>query len=100
MKRLTLGVGIGVVIGILASKACKSEQLSPEHVLKKVKAVVKQEYIINGSWIHMQPETVDHVGLTYQAYRGGLTSSTVDGPVQYEFIADVKSGVLLNLTQI
>ncbi len=35
MKRLTLGVGVGIAIGILASKACKAEQLSPESVLKK-----------------------------------------------------------------
>lgn len=48
----------------------------------------------------MQPESVDRFGLSYTAYRGGLTSSTVDGPVQYEFIADIKTGVLLDLTQV
>lgn len=100
MKRVSIGLGIGLLIGVLASKACKSDKLSPEQALNKVKATVKQEYIINGSWIHMQPESVDRFGLTYTAYRGGLTSSTVDGPVQYEFIADIKTGVLLDLTQV
>ncbi|MFS0787554.1 hypothetical protein ABC345_14355 [Shouchella sp. 1P09AA] len=100
MKRLSIGIGVGVLIGVLASRACQSDEMKPETVLKKVKAVVKQEYIIHGSWIHMQPETITHLGLTYQAYRGGLTSSTVDGPVQYEFVADINSGVLLKLEQI
>ncbi len=100
LKRFSIGIGVGVLIGVLASKACQTTELKPEQVLKKVKAVVKQEYIINGSWIHMQSETVEHLGLTYQVYRGGLTSSTVDGPVQYEFVADVESGVLLKLDQI
>ncbi|MGN7287001.1 hypothetical protein ACTHP3_18915 [Shouchella rhizosphaerae] len=100
MKRLSLGLGVGVLIGVLASKAWKQEQLTPEAVLKRVKATVQQEYMISGSWIHMQPESITRFGLPYEAYRGGITSSTTDGPVQYEFLADVKTGVLLDLQEI
>ncbi|WP_353625884.1 hypothetical protein [Bacillus sp. JCM 19041] len=38
MKRVSLGLGIGILIGVLASRACKADKLSPEQVLKKSKS--------------------------------------------------------------
>ncbi|WP_059103767.1 PepSY domain-containing protein [Shouchella shacheensis] len=100
MKRVSLGLGIGVVVGFLVSKKIKSDALSPENALKKVKIAVKEEHNVSGSWIHMKPETIERFGLKYSAYRGGLTSPTNDGVVQYEFLADTKTGVLLSLEQM
>lgn len=65
----------------------------------KAKATVATQHTISGSWIHMNPETVERYGLQYEVYRGGMSTSTPDGTVQFEFIVETKNGTLLEFIQ-
>ncbi|SDB81168.1 hypothetical protein [Shouchella lonarensis] len=100
MKHFSLGLSVGILLGYITAKACKKTSLSPEQILKKVKARAKKDCIVSDSWIQMEPETVERSGLTYDVYRGGITKATVDGPIHYEFLADRENGALLEFEQV
>lgn len=97
MKRLITGVGIGLALGYLLRPKIESERISPEHALKEVKRTVAKNHAVSGSWIHMLPEKVEQNHVTYDVYRGGISTTTDEGTVQYEFLVDSGTGTLINL---
>lgn len=99
MKKLSFGLGIGFALGYFLRPTISKERISPEKALKKAKATAAAQHTISGSWIHMNPETVERFGLQYEVYRGGMSTSTPDGTVQFEFIVETKNGTLLELIQ-
>ncbi|MDQ0208167.1 hypothetical protein [Alkalicoccobacillus murimartini] len=99
MKKLSLGLGVGFLLGYFLRPTITKERISPEKALKKAKATASSQHTISGSWIHMNPETVERYGLQYEIYRGGISTSTPDGTIQYDFISETKNGTLLELTQ-
>ncbi|MBM0067054.1 hypothetical protein JNO66_15445 [Bacillus gibsonii] len=99
LKKLSFGLGIGFALGYLLRPTISKERISPEKALKKAKATAATQHTISGSWIHMNPETVERYGLQYEVYRGGMSTSTPDGTVQFEFIVETKNGTLLEFIQ-
>jgi predicted small secreted protein len=97
IKRFALGVGIGVVAGYFLRPSLEAEKVSPEKALKEVKKTVSSTHAISGSWIHMIPETVERENVRVEVYRGGISTTTESGTVQFEFLADTKTGTLLEL---
>ncbi|PLR98185.1 hypothetical protein [Bacillus sp. T33-2] len=96
-KTFLLGFGAGL-LGAYAVKelSARSETVSSEEVLKHVKAVFKKEGPISGSWINMNIEPHIKHPIEYQVYRGGI-SRNIDGVYeQFEFIADAKTGTILD----
>ncbi len=46
----------------------------------------------------MMPDTIERHSIPYEVYHGGLTTSTDSGTVQYDFVVDTKSGLILEMT--
>ncbi|WP_100373809.1 PepSY domain-containing protein [Bacillus sp. FJAT-45037] len=97
MKRFALGIGIGLAAGYFLKENLTCESTSPERALKNVKKTVSSRHAISGSWIHMIPETIEREHVQVEVYRGGISTTTETGTVQYEFLADTKTGTLLEL---
>lgn len=96
-RNVLLAFSLGMAAGYLTNELLgHTREVSPELALKKAKEAFKQQGPISGSWIYMQPEEVNKNGLTYQAYRGGVTR-TIDGDSkQYEFYVDTASGAIIS----
>lgn len=94
-KKSMLAAGVGVLGGFLLQKQLSDGTISPEKALKSVKHTVGQKYKIDGSWVHMQSETVHKSGLDYSAYRGGITISEDNQVKHYHFLVDSKTGTVL-----
>ncbi|GGB27088.1 peptidase M4 [Virgibacillus dakarensis] len=100
MKKAVLAAGLGVAVGYLAK--CQVDQLqkvTPEKALKQAKETFKREGPISGSWIYMKPEQVEKNGLTYNAYRGGVTRNIDGENKQFEFHVDMETGAVIDAIQ-
>ncbi|NEU29986.1 hypothetical protein GN156_04235 [bacterium LRH843] len=97
IKRFIAGIGIGLAFGYLLRPAIEGERMTPERALKEVKKAIAHSHAISGSWIHMLPETIEKNHITYDVYRGGVSTTTEEGTVQFEFLVDMKTGTLIHL---
>lgn len=95
-----LAAGLGVALGFLVKQQLdENQQSSPENALKNAKEAFKEQGPISGSWIYMKPEVVDKDGLTYTAYRGGVTRKLDGTNKQFEFLADAETGTIIGSTE-
>lgn len=102
-KTFILGVAVGALSGYATNKYISTQTfISAEKVLEGAKNRFKEQGPISGSWIHMKVEPFDKNNLTYQVYKGGISrnSSTNGNREQFEFIADAKTGTLLDVYSI
>ncbi|KAB2338876.1 hypothetical protein F7731_04825 [Cytobacillus depressus] len=96
-KSFILGVGVGLAGGYAARELlAQKTTVSPEKALANAKHAFKKSGPISGSWIHMQTEPYQKNQLKYDVYRGGISRFTGDDMEQYEFIADAKTGAILD----
>lgn len=99
INKFLLGVSVGFITGLFLNTQKTTKFISAEKALKMVKQTMKEHGPIEGSWIHMVPETTTLNQLNYNVYRGGI-SRTIDGKLkQYEFIVDAKTGTILNIKE-
>lgn len=101
VKSFLVGFAVGAVSGFIAKEmvdqyAC----LSPERVLSQAKAKFKELGPISGSWIQMKKEPYVKEQLTYDIYRGGVSRLVDHKLEQYEFVADAKTGTILDVVRI
>jgi predicted small secreted protein len=96
-----VSAGIGFAAGYFITKQLPSNQISAEKALHKVKRAVNHSIgaSINGSWIHIIPETLDKFDLTYTVYRGGLSCISEGKTVKYDFIVDATTGTIVEFTR-
>ncbi|PSL44535.1 putative small secreted protein [Salsuginibacillus halophilus] len=98
LKDVLIGAGLGFVAGYALKEALETQPVSPEKALKHVKENVQETLPINGSWIHMKPETYEKDDLAYEVYKGGI-SSTLDGETkQFDFVVDAQTGTILEMS--
>ena len=97
-KKFLLGAAAGFACGYAAKIIMhKYEQIAPETILNEVKTEMKQYGKIIGSWIVMTPEVYTINNKQYKVYRGGYTQMSQEQPIQFEFIADARTGTLIEL---
>lgn len=96
-KRIALGIGIGFIAGLVVRSNFSKENISPEKALRIVKQKLKDHVTIDGSWIHMIPESMTKDQLEYKVYRGGISSTTNSENIQFDFIVDSTTGTILEL---
>ncbi|SEM39240.1 Predicted small secreted protein [Mesobacillus persicus] len=100
-KYFFLGVGTGIASALIVKEtATRRGTVSPEEVLDQVKAAFKKEGPISGSWINMTAEPFLRSPIEHQVYKGGITRN-LDGRAElYEFIADAKTGTIIETNLI
>ncbi|WP_188456497.1 PepSY domain-containing protein [Virgibacillus oceani] len=100
MKKAVLAAGLGVAVGYLAKQQIDQfQKITPEKALKQAKEAFKKRGPISGSWIYMKPEEVEKNGLTFNAYRGGVTRNIDGENKQFEFHVDVETGAVIDAVQ-
>lgn len=97
-RRTIISIGLGIAIGyLLKDQINQHKKITPDEALENAKRTFLKQGPVNGSWIYMKPEKVEKNGLTYNAYRGGITR-TIDGEnKQYEFFADAETGAVIDV---
>ncbi len=71
----------------------------PEHVLDEIKKKFRTLGPVEGTWIVMKPELFNNGVLDFDVYQGGITVKQAKQAVQYQFIADAKTGSILHVKQ-
>jgi predicted small secreted protein len=96
-KTFLMGVSTGIAAGI-ALRECmaKRQTVSAETALTNAKAAFKKHGPIQGSWIQMEKQPYKKSFLDYEVYIGGISRLEDNETVQYEFIADSKTGTILD----
>lgn len=100
MKNTVIAAGIGAAVGYFAKQQLDQYRtVTPEKALKQAKETFKRQGPISGSWIYMKPESIDKNGLSYQAYRGGVTRNIDGENKQFEFHVDLDTGAVIDSAQ-
>lgn len=98
-KGFLLGALTGIAVGWLTKTITDNQYYSPEEVLQNVKKRMKPKGKITGSWIMTNPEQIDMNTISYQVYRGGITCINDEEKSNFEFLADAKTGTIIELHQ-
>ncbi|WP_122646345.1 hypothetical protein [Enterococcus mediterraneensis] len=95
---LALGMGMGLLGGAASALWFKKKQLlSPDDVLLNVKEAFLREGPIEGSWINFEKQPLRKFAVHSQGYTGGITRLEDGQLVTYEFLADAKTGTVLDI---
>lgn len=89
----------GFAAGITAEKINMRNRrpLSSEKVLSMVRKAAKENLPIDGAWIFLSPHKITRNALTTEAYQGGFTTKETDSVKHYDFMADARTGTLIEL---
>ncbi|SJZ71966.1 Predicted small secreted protein [Pilibacter termitis] len=103
-RSLGFGLGCGIVLGAGISFGIYSlvanRKLSSKAILRKVRRHFAKEGEIRGSFIHQEIEHFPQMDVSIPVYRGGIVRLENEMLVSYEFLADSKTGVLVDFQQI
>ncbi len=98
LKGLAIGAGIGLATGIAASIWYqKKKHLAADDVLAKIKKAFLKEGSIEGSFIEYESKPYQKFAIKVDSYAGGITRFEDDQLVSYEFLADAKTGTVLEI---
>jgi predicted small secreted protein len=75
------------------------KELSADDVLNQVKRAFLLEGPIEGSWINFEKQPLRKFAVHSTAYNGGITRMEDGELAIYEFLADTKTGTVLDITR-
>lgn len=97
-RRTLILAGLGIAVGyLLKDQIDQYRKVTPDEALESAKTTFMKQGPVSGSWIYMKPEKVEKNGLTYTAYRGGITRSIDGENKQFEFFADADTGAVIDV---
>ncbi|KHD85930.1 PepSY domain-containing protein [Heyndrickxia ginsengihumi] len=100
-KTFVAGVAVGAIGGHFVSQAIKKNQtISAETVLANVKKAFKANGTVDGSWIQTTVDNYEKHPIKTEIYRGGISFNENGERNQYEFIADAKTGSIIDVYPI
>ena len=98
---LIAGAAVGAIAGFTSySWYQKHKFLKADTILEEVKNAFLAEGPIEGSWIHLTKEPLQKFAIKTQTYTGGVTRLEDSALVQYEFIADAKTGTIIDIYRL
>ncbi|RHW33245.1 hypothetical protein D1B33_16005 [Lysinibacillus yapensis] len=101
LRDFLIGAATGLAAAIIIKEA--SEKISPfvpaNRVLDNVKDQFKKESPIDGSWIYMKTDDYHNGIMTIPVYRGGITRMNNGEMETFDFAADARSGVVVELVK-
>ncbi|WP_456277953.1 PepSY domain-containing protein [Bacillus sp. AK128] len=93
----------GVAVGILGTyliQRLKPSHISSDQALKLVKQEIKKQGPIDGSWIHMKPETFVRNNISYRVYKGGISRMAENTSEQLEFVVNAENGTIIDVQKV
>ena len=99
-RNFLLGVGVGFAGAYLCKQIQNDLPISSEKAVKIVKDAFKKQGSVDGSWIHMVPESYSKFNFPYTVYKGGITTTKDGNTTQHEFVIDAKSGAILDIFEL
>ncbi|MFZ3589390.1 PepSY domain-containing protein [Bacillus sp. DJP31] len=99
LRKFLLGIVVGITGTYIVNKLLPSSNISSEYALKIVKQEMKKQGAIDGSWIHMEPETFVRNSITYRVYRGGISRTAANKTEQFEFLVNAENGTILDINE-
>lgn len=99
---VAIGAGIGLLTGVASTLFMKhyKQKLSADTILQSVKKAFLKEGPIEGSWINFEKQPVRKFAVHTEGYNGGITRLEDNHLVTYEFLADAKTGSVLDIKRI
>ena len=98
---IAIGIGIGLLSGVASTLLIKNKQnLSADLILQRIKKAFLKEGPIEGSWISFEKQPVRKFAVHTEGYNGGITRLEDNRLVTYEFLADAKTGSVLDINRI
>ncbi|WP_281164806.1 hypothetical protein [Liquorilactobacillus sicerae] len=95
---LIFGAIAGFISGLQANGNLQQPtKLTPQQILKKIRAAFQAETPVQDSWINMQPQHFQRFALKADVYRGGISRLEDQQLIQYDFLADANTGSVLEL---
>lgn len=95
------GLALGGSVAALALDAWLTNQaVTGQDVLAQVKEEFEKKGPIEGSWVEMNPRSTQRFGQEQLVIFGGISRKEDGHLVQYEFIADAKSGNIISLAPL
>ncbi len=92
-----LGFTSGLVIShILINK----QKVSANRILENVRKAFLKEGPIEGSWVEMKQAPLQKFAIKTNVYYGGVTRYEDGNLIQYEFIADAKTGTIIDIYRL
>lgn len=92
-----IAAAAGFTAGLIVEKRNRCKPLTPEKVLNFVKRSLQNKLPLDGAWIFLSPHEMTRNDLSAYVYQGGITVKGRDGVRHYDFIADARTGSLLDL---
>lgn len=101
-RDLVIGFFTGIAAGVLIREvSTRIETIKPaELVLHDIKQLFKKEGPIDGSWIYMKTEPFTRQAISTDVYRGGISRVRQGEVEQYDFLADARTGTVVELVKI
>ncbi|MFC6259643.1 PepSY domain-containing protein [Levilactobacillus fujinensis] len=101
LYQLSLTGVLGGLMGIFITRLFGGfSRLDPDNILDQVKRQFRQETPIEGAWIEKHAVPFQKFAVKTEAYYGGITRYEDDQLVQYQFIADAKTGSVLDIHRL
>ncbi|MHC5251916.1 PepSY domain-containing protein [Listeria kieliensis] len=72
-------------------------EISGDAILENVKNAFKKEGPIEGSWIQLKKQHYKKYAIDTFVYHGGITAIREGEKKQFEFIADAKTGTIIDI---
>jgi len=74
--------------------------ISANNILDTVRQAFLKEGPIEGSWIEMKKAPLQKFAMKTQVYYGGITRYEDNKLIQYEFLADAKTGTIIDIYRL
>ncbi|WP_163653405.1 PepSY domain-containing protein [Listeria sp. PSOL-1] len=97
-KTFIAGSLAGAAVGhLIYHYLLEDKAISGDVILEKVKEAFKKEGPIEGSWIQLKKQHYKKYAIDTFVYHGGITAVREGEKLQFEFIADVNTGTIIDV---
>lgn len=95
--KVSATLGLSSIAGFVLGQLIGNRKQSANRILKMIRDDFKKEGPVIGSWIDSQAEPYQRYAVEADVYHGGVTRLEDSIPVNYQFVADARTGSLIEL---
>lgn len=100
-NQLAILAGLGVSAGLAIGSLIQELRLKrPDRILTDVKASFRKSGALDGAWIEHHPVPFKRFAVQTLVYRGGVIKHEDGRAVAYEFLADTKTGKVVDVWKV